>query len=128
MMESTQKKLENLEIARDIKAALIYRQCEERKKVRHLKKEQVTQLDEADLFFMGKGAVGFFDSQLPKSNYKDPVRIFKRHYFKEGQQHIGSFAPILANAGPDYSIKYHPHLRSHWVHHPNLNRLAEALK
>jgi len=127
-MDITQKQSEHLEIARDIKAALIYRQCEERKKVRHLKKEQVSELGEADLFFMQKGAVKFFDSMLPKDNYKDPVKIFKRHYFKEGQQHIGYYLPCLANLGPDHSIKYHPHLRSHWVHHPNLNRLAEAVK
>jgi len=118
----------HLEKARDIKGALIYRQCEESKKFKHLKKEQVSELGEADLFFMGKGAVGFFDSMLPKANYEDPTKIFKRHYFKEGHQHIGHYAPSLANAGPDHSIEYHPHPRSHWTHHPNLNRLAEALK
>ena len=119
---------ENLEVARGIKAALIYRQCEESKKVKHLKKEQVSELDEADLFFMQKGAVKFFDSMLPKANYEDVAKIFKRHYFKPGQQHIGYYVPSFADAGPEHSIQYQPDIRSHWVHHPNLNRLVEALK
>lgn len=91
-----------------------------------MRQHQISNLKEADIFFYCRGAVGFFDSYVPKLEPEDGPMIYRRNYFDIQENQIGYYVPILWR-DTHLSVKHFENPRP-WGKHPKLTMLEADLE
>ncbi len=86
-----------------------------------MRQQQISNQKEADIFFYCRGAVGFFDSYVPKLQPGDPPMVYRRNYFNIDDRQIGWYVPVLWQMA-HLAVGLYKDPR-HWEKHPKLTNL-----
>ncbi len=91
-----------------------------------MRQQQITNQKEADIFFYCRGAVGFFDSHVPKLYPEDPPMVYRRNYFNLNDEQVGWYCPILWQMA-HLAVGFFQDPQG-WGKHPKLTNLVVDLE
>ena len=92
-----------------------------------MKQEWIRSIGHADIFFIEQGAVKFYDSFFPKSEWDDEPKIFRRHYFSETELYLGHYIPQFWQMGSHCSVHFCSEPMPSLLDYPSLQELRNPI-
>lgn len=83
-------------------------------------KHHIFSMIDSDAFFAQEGAVGYFDTHFPKTEWSTGPMIFRRHYFNKEELYMGNYIPQFWQMGSHCSVHFNPEPLPYLHTHPGL--------